>query len=75
MLGHSLVVRAAIHTIGGFSAHAGQSQLIDWVSQIQGQPTVYLVHGEVQALETLQAKLQQQGMDVHIAKHGQRMAL
>ncbi len=75
VLGQPLVVRAAIHTIGGFSAHAGQSQLIEWVSHIQGQPTVYLVHGEVPALEALQAKLQQQGMDVHIARHGQRMAL
>lgn len=75
VLGQPLVVRAAIHTIGGFSAHAGQSQLINWVSHIQGQPKVYLVHGELLALEALQAKLQQQGMDVQIARHGQRVAL
>ncbi|MDT1115765.1 MBL fold metallo-hydrolase RNA specificity domain-containing protein, partial [Pseudomonas aeruginosa] len=26
-----IAVKAQIHTRGGFSAHAGQSQLLDWV--------------------------------------------
>ncbi|MCC2615911.1 MBL fold metallo-hydrolase [Aestuariibacter halophilus] len=51
------VVKAHIETLGGFSAHAGQQGLIDWVTQIKGEPTVVLVHGEAGAIEALSQKL------------------
>ncbi|WHZ11916.1 MAG: Metallo-beta-lactamase family protein, RNA-specific [Burkholderiaceae bacterium] len=39
-------VRASIHTINGFSAHAGRSQLLRWLARC-GQPRqVILVHGD-----------------------------
>ena len=46
-------VRAQIHTLGGFSAHAGQSDLLNWASRFQGKPRFFLVHGEPQAMEIL----------------------
>lgn len=40
-------VKANIHTLGGFSAHASQSQLLDWINHFkEPRPALYLVHGE-----------------------------
>ena len=51
--GENVTVKASIHTLGGFSAHASQSQLFDWVSHFKGKkPRLYLVHGEEHAKET-----------------------
>ena len=75
VLGQPIVVKATIHTIGGFSAHAGQSQLIAWAQAIGGQPQFYLVHGEPQAQLVLQDKLQQLGMQVTIAAPKQSVQL
>lgn len=75
ILGQPLVVRAAIHTIGGFSAHAGQSQLLDWAKHIGGQPQFYLVHGEPQAQEALAEKLQSAGIRTEIAQQAQQILL
>jgi metallo-beta-lactamase family protein len=41
-------VRASIHTINGFSAHADQDELIDWMQAIKRLGKVYLVHGELE---------------------------
>ncbi len=41
-----ILIKASIHTINGFSAHAGQSAIIKWVSQMEDLKTVYLIHGE-----------------------------
>ena len=41
-----ILIKASIHTINGFSAHADQSAIIKWISQIQDLKTVYLIHGE-----------------------------
>jgi len=45
--GDPVIVRAQIHTLGGFSAHAGQKDLLDWLSVIApSKPQVILTHGE-----------------------------
>jgi metallo-beta-lactamase family protein len=45
--GEKIAVRAQIHTLGGFSAHAGQTDLLDWFSAIApSKPRVVLTHGE-----------------------------
>lgn len=42
-----VLVRAKIHTLGGFSAHAGQSGLLEWVAPLRpSQPKSFLTHGE-----------------------------
>ena len=76
ILGGEIAVRATIHTLGGFSAHAGQDELVHWALGMQaGNPRVYLVHGEVEAMEALQARLRQQRMQVEIAEQGSRIAI
>jgi metallo-beta-lactamase family protein len=40
-------VRAKVHTLGGFSAHAGQSGLLAWAAPFQNaKPRMFLTHGE-----------------------------
>jgi metallo-beta-lactamase family protein len=41
-----VVVRAHIHTINGFSAHADQSELIGWMESFDRLGRIYLIHGE-----------------------------
>ncbi|NCP64553.1 MAG: MBL fold metallo-hydrolase [Paraglaciecola sp.] len=60
LFNQSFVVKAQIETLGGFSAHAGQSQLLEWVANFNNEPRVVLVHGEPQALDSLAEALWQQ---------------
>jgi metallo-beta-lactamase family protein len=47
LFGEEIVVKAHIHTFGGFSAHADQKGLLDWVSHIHNpQLEVFINHGE-----------------------------
>jgi metallo-beta-lactamase family protein len=57
--GERIAVRAAIHTLGGFSAHAGQSELLKWFSALAPvRPRVALTHGEDPARTALAAQIQ-----------------
>jgi metallo-beta-lactamase family protein len=57
LFGEEYVVNARVETLGGFSAHAGQTELVDWISSFTSQPRVALVHGEPEALDALSQKL------------------
>ncbi len=49
-----IAINAKIFTIGGFSAHAGQDQLLDWLGNFQNKKMqIFLVHGELTAQEQL----------------------
>ena len=57
VFGDEIPVKARIYTIGGFSAHAGQNELLSWYRRI-GQPdTTYLVHGEPESMSSFAAHL------------------
>lgn len=70
LFGQEIVVKAKVHTIGGFSAHAGQSELLDWAQAIGGQPQFYLVHGEPEAQAVLQQELARLGIVAKIPAKG-----
>jgi metallo-beta-lactamase family protein len=50
-------VRARIHTINGFSAHADQSELLAWRGRIGGAARTFLVHGEENVMRTFAGRL------------------
>jgi len=50
-------VRASIHTIGGFSAHADQAELLAWHQQTGNPKTTFLVHGEESGMHSFSKKL------------------
>ena len=39
-------IKASIHTINGFSAHADQAELIKWMEGFEKLGHIYLIHGE-----------------------------
>jgi metallo-beta-lactamase family protein len=47
IFGETVAVNAQVHTLGGFSAHAGQTDLLKWFDVIAPvKPRVVLTHGE-----------------------------
>ncbi|UQN07199.1 MBL fold metallo-hydrolase RNA specificity domain-containing protein [Deinococcus sp. QL22] len=61
IMGEDVAVGAKVHTIGGFSAHADQDDLLAFLSTA-GRPHVWLVHGEVEVMEAFVPVLEQHGM-------------
>jgi metallo-beta-lactamase family protein len=48
------MVKARIHTLGGFSSHAGQKDLLAWFDALApARPRLVLTHGEDHAREAL----------------------
>lgn len=69
------VVKAQIETLGGFSAHAGQGELVAWLSAFEGRPTTVLVHGEATAQIALAERLQAElGIAPEIPERGDVIA-
>ena len=59
--GEKIAVKAQVHTMGGFSAHAGQTDLLAWFKAIApSKPRVILTHGEDGPRAALAKKIQQQ---------------
>jgi metallo-beta-lactamase family protein len=50
--GREIPVKAKIHTINGFSAHAGRSELLAWHRQAGKPEITFLVHGEQEEKES-----------------------
>ena len=61
-------LRASVHTLGGFSGHAGQDELLDW---LMDQPRVLLAHGEEEKLLELGKLLALRGQEVSLATLGE----
>jgi metallo-beta-lactamase family protein len=60
IFGEKIAVRAKVHTLGGLSAHAGQTDLLRWFAPLAAsRPRVLLNHGEPRAREALAAQLRE----------------
>jgi metallo-beta-lactamase family protein len=58
IFGEKIAVKASIHTLNGFSAHAGQTELLKWIGPLAPRrPRVFLTHGEARGREPLAAKI------------------
>jgi metallo-beta-lactamase family protein len=54
LFGEKVAVRAKVHTLGGFSAHAGQKDLLNWFAPLaRRKPRLILTHGEDVPRQTL----------------------
>jgi metallo-beta-lactamase family protein len=59
--GHVVPVGAEVVNLSQFSAHAGRSELLRWLSGLPAAPRqIYIVHGEPNAASALQAAIQAQ---------------
>lgn len=73
--GDEIAVRATIHTLGGFSAHASQSQLLEWVNNFKSpHPKLYLVHGENEAKVAFQKHLASEGWSAEIPEKNESIS-
>jgi metallo-beta-lactamase family protein len=77
IFGDEIAVKAQIHTLGGFSAHAGQDQLLSWAGHFQApKPRLCLVHGEPDAMQSLQQRfIQEHQWEVHIPAMGEEISI
>jgi metallo-beta-lactamase family protein len=66
-----VAIKAKIWTINGFSAHAGQDQLLEWLGNFQNKKMpVFLVHGESSAQDQLASLIREKlGFDVIIPEY------
>jgi metallo-beta-lactamase family protein len=54
IFGEKIPIRASVHTFGGLSGHAGQTDLLRWVESLAAsRPRVFLTHGEERARKPL----------------------
>ena len=77
-------VRCKVRSISGFSAHADESELLDWLANFgrgkrkgdRGFPrTVFLVHGDPDAQLAIAPKVVGLGFDVHVPRWREQVDL
>ncbi|HET7495409.1 MAG TPA: MBL fold metallo-hydrolase [Candidatus Limnocylindrales bacterium] len=82
--GQPRAVRCKIRSISGFSAHADESELLDWLrgfcaGRRPGDPgypkRVFLVHGDPEAQIALEPKVQALGLATHVPHWHERVSL
>jgi metallo-beta-lactamase family protein len=73
-----VAVKAKVFTIGGFSAHADQKGLLEWVSHFttKSRPRVFVTHGEPTASEALARAIKKKfDLDVHVPEWKETLIL
>ena len=70
-------VRCQIRSISGFSAHADESELLDWIRPFKKPRLrrVFIVHGDPDAQAAIEPKIRALGFDTHIPKWHERVTL
>jgi len=82
--GQVRAVRCQVRSISGFSAHADERELLDWLSHFSagkkpGEPgyprRVFLVHGDPEAQVVLEPKVRDLGFATHVPHWHERVTL
>ncbi|HEX5240830.1 MAG TPA: MBL fold metallo-hydrolase, partial [Candidatus Limnocylindrales bacterium] len=72
-------VRCQVRSISGFSSHADEPQLLDWLHGFASAPTkpktVFLVHGDPDAQVALEPKVRSLGLTTHVPHWHERVTL
>jgi metallo-beta-lactamase family protein len=76
VLGEPIAVRAEIHTINGFSAHADRKELLEWLGGFGNKPEVFIVHGEESvSLDFSEAIREKYGFTTHVPVNGEEFKI
>lgn len=78
IMGDRKLVKAKIHTLGGFSAHAGQRDLVQWFERVaaSGTPMTFLTHGEDSARTALKdLLLERYGVNCYMPTYSEHLVL
>jgi len=77
--GQPRTVRCRIRSISGFSAHADESELLDWIGGFtrgtRKPKKVFIVHGDPPAESALEPKVRALGFDTHVPTWKERVVL
>lgn len=74
ILGERFKVNAQIHTINGFSSHADQNELMEWITAVKVKPQkVCLVHGDEDVMKVYKSKLEEKGFNVYMPDYGEEI--
>jgi metallo-beta-lactamase family protein len=73
IFGEPVPVRASVHTINGFSAHADQAELLAWHRKLRRPTRTFLVHGEEDSMRMFATLLPD--TEVEMPRLGQRFPL
>lgn len=73
--GEPIRVAASVHTLGGFSAHGDQNDLLRWYSSFAAKPPVFLVHGEIDSAAAFGKKLAERGARATLTQPGLKIDL
>ncbi|MDD2652738.1 MAG: MBL fold metallo-hydrolase [Sulfurimonas sp.] len=74
--GEEIAVKAKVYTINGFSAHADQKELIEWIRPIGGLKNIYLIHGEIEKMEVFASEIQNElKQEVNIVEYAKPIKL
>jgi len=74
--GEDVIVKANVHTINGFSAHADQNGLIEWMGKFNKLEKIFLIHGERDKQEIFQKEIEKRlGKKSHIVKYGEKIGI
>ena len=57
LFSEEIPVRASVHTINSFSAHADRDELLDWHRRLGTPERTFLVHGEEDTMHRFRAAL------------------
>ena len=77
IFGEPVPVRAAIHTVGGLSAHADQSALLAWLGHFRHPPRTFVVHGEAASASAFATAIGERlgWQEVRVARQNEFIAL
>jgi metallo-beta-lactamase family protein len=76
ILGEEISVKASIYTINGFSAHADQAELIEWISFFKDSPEVFIVHGEEEVSTVFSSLVNERfGLKTYVPEKGEMFML
>jgi metallo-beta-lactamase family protein len=77
IFGETIAVKATIHTLNGFSAHAGQTDLLRWFDcMAAAKPALFLNHGEERQRNALKAAIEaRHGIEAWLPDHGETVEL
>ncbi len=73
--GEEVSVKANIHTINGFSAHADRDDLLKWAGNFSTSPLFLITHGEPESSLALSKTLEEAGMKAVTPIPGQELEL
>ena len=74
--GEDVIIKAKVHTINGFSAHADQNGLIAWMNNFTKLDKIFLIHGERDKQEIFQKEIEKRlHKKAHIVKYGEKIGI